>query len=71
MKRQRRSVAVFTADEVPHLVVDADAETAIDVVLLKEPLHGHQHEVQVVHRRALDHPVHSACYKLKQNMASS
>lgn len=61
---QRCSVTVFASDEVPHFIVDADAETAIDVVLLKEPLHGHQHQMEVVHRRALHHPVHSARDKL-------
>lgn len=45
LQRQRCSMAVFAADEVSHLVVDANAETGIDVVLLAEPLHGHQHQV--------------------------
>ena len=45
LESQRCSVAVRAADEVPHLVVDADAETGVDVVLLTEPLHGHQYQV--------------------------
>lgn len=47
--------------------MDADAETSVDAVLLKQPLHGHQHQMQVVDRRALDHPVHSAGDELKQS----
>lgn len=45
LKCQGCSVTVFAADEVPHFVVDADAEAAIDLVLLKEPPHGHQHQM--------------------------
>ncbi|KAG7238145.1 hypothetical protein INR49_030208 [Caranx melampygus] len=45
LKCQGCSVTVFTADEVPHFIVDADAETAIDLVLLKEPPHCHQNEM--------------------------
>lgn len=41
-------VAVLVLHQVPHLVVDADAEAPLDVKLLKQPLHGDQHEVQVV-----------------------
>lgn len=41
-------VAILVLDQVPHLVVDADAEAPFDVKLLKQPLHGNQHEVQVV-----------------------
>lgn len=57
-------VAILVLDQVPHLVVDADAEAPVDVKLLKQPLHGYQHEVQVVNSRALHHPVHSASHKL-------
>lgn len=45
LKCQRYSVTVFAADEVPHLIVDADAETGVNFVLLTEPLHGHQYQV--------------------------
>lgn len=57
-------VAILLLDQVAHLIVDADAEAPIDVELLKEPLHGNQHEVQIVDGRALHHPVHSAGQKL-------
>ena len=42
----------------------ADTETPINVVLIKEPFHADQHEVQVVHRRALNNPINSTCHKL-------
>lgn len=57
-------VAILLLDQVAHLIVDADAEAPVYVELLKEPLHGDQHEVQVVDSRALHHPVHSAGQKL-------
>lgn len=43
LERQRRSVAVLAGDQVPHLIVDADAETGVDVMLLAKPFHGHQY----------------------------
>lgn len=68
MKRQSCSVTVFTAHQIPHLIMDADAEAAINVILLNEPLHDHQHQMEVVHGRALNHPVHSAGDKLKEDI---
>lgn len=50
--------------------MDADAETGIDVVLLTEPLHGHQYQVEVVHRRALHRPVDSARDELGKDAKS-
>jgi len=41
-------VAILLLDQVAHLIMDADAEAPVDVKLLEEPLHGDQHEVQVV-----------------------
>lgn len=70
LKSQRCSVTVLAADQVPYLIMDADAETGIDVVLLTEPLHGHQHQVEVVHRRALHYPVDSAGDKLRKDAKS-
>lgn len=66
LKCQRCSITVFAADEVPHFVMDADAETGIDAVLLTEPFHGHEDQMEVVHCRALDHPVDSARDKLRK-----
>lgn len=64
MQGEGRAVSVLLPHQVANLIVDADAEAPVNGKLLEQPLHGHKHEVQVVHRGALHHPVHSAGHKL-------
>lgn len=45
--------------------MDTDGEPRVDVILVTEPVHTHQHQVEVVHCRALHHPVNAARHKLK------
>lgn len=47
-----------------HLIVDADTKSSIDIVLAKKPLHTNQHQMKVIHCRALNNPVHAACHEL-------
>jgi len=42
-----------------HFVMDTQAVSAFYLVDVHEPSHAHQEKVEVVHRRRLDHPVHS------------
>lgn len=42
-------VAILTLDQVAHFIMDANAETASNGILVHEPSHGDQHEVKVVH----------------------
>lgn len=46
--------------------MDADTEATIDVVLVQQPAHGHQHEMEVIHSRALHHPIDTASHELKK-----
>ena len=64
LQGERRAVSVLLPHQVANLVVDADAEAPVNGELLEQPLHGHEHEVQVVHRGALHHPVHTAGHEL-------
>ena len=42
-----------------------DTKSSINIILLKQPAHAHQHKMKVVNGRALDNPVDPTCYELK------
>ena len=46
------------------LIMDADTESSIDAIRVKQPPHAHQHKVEVIYSRRLHHPVHLAGDKL-------
>ena len=46
---------IWTAASAPtrlvlYLIVDTNAESAVDVVLREKPLHANQHQVQIINR---------------------
>ena len=55
-----------TRSMVLYLIVDTNAESAVDVVLREKPLHANQHQVQIINRGGLHHPVHSTCHELSE-----
>ena len=58
------TISVARRYEISHFVVNADAESSVDVISVEQPAHADQHQVQIVNGRALDDPVHSTCHEL-------
>jgi len=44
--------------------VDADTESSVDMITVKQPTHADEHQVKIVDGRTLHNPVHSARHKL-------
>ena len=49
-----------------YLVMNADAESSVDVKHIKQPSRVDQQQMKVVHRRRLDNPVYPAGLELEQ-----
>jgi len=58
------TISVARRYEISHFVMNADAESSVDVISVEQPAHADQHQVQIVNGRALDDPVHSTCHEL-------
>lgn len=64
--RQYKICSPDAVRNVSHLVMDADTKTTVNIVLVKQPLHRHEHQVKIVHCRRLDNPVDTTCYELER-----
>lgn len=70
LERQGRSIAVLAPDEVSDFVVDADAESTIDLEHLEKPSHADEHQVQVVNRGTLHDPIYSTRHELRKTSSA-
>lgn len=64
LKGQGGPVTVLWPDQVAHLIVDADGEASVNVKLVNQPAHGNQHQVEIIHCRALHNPIYPTRHEL-------
>jgi len=67
---KRSLISITWCDKISDFVVNANAESSVDVITVEQPPHADQHQVQVVNGWALYDPVHPTCHKLNTHTAS-
>lgn len=67
LKSQSGPISILTLDQITHFIVDADTESSINVVHLKQPTHAYQHQMEIVYCRTLNNPIYSTRQKLQRD----
>jgi len=67
---KRSPISITRCDQISDFVVNANAESSVDVITVEQPPHADQHQVQVVDGWALYDPVHPTCHELNTHSIS-